>query len=225
MLNHSQEPNLGYIFYPYEGTDHPGHPQLDIIIQAVPTFKHYDPEKVNFRIVSAENAIQDISIRHPWTYENRFRVCAGLIILSDRNGKRVEAFSFGGELEIRKEAENTNCSLKSPAPIFALFEPNNLSAWFVDEIEILLAKQKAHWNPQHPHDFETHLATVEPFRLYASCLQALMTLVAGKHFAPEGVEFEGQHFVQNEIKRFRDKSEWPVLVPTLDQLFEVGKNS
>ena len=219
MLDLSHEPDLGYIFYPYKTPDHPGHPRLDVIIPAAPTYQHFDPQKAEFHVVSPPGDIELLSMHHPWTMGKRYRVCAGRIFLTDRKTKRVEAFTFGGDLQILSDEDHTVCALVSPAPIFPLFTTHDLPMWIVAEVEILLAQQKAHWDPQHPHSFETHLAAVDPFILYASCLQALQNKAGHIHSGVQELDRQGLHFVQTEIKRLQDKGEWPLLLPTLDELF------
>lgn len=214
MLDLSHEPDLGYIFYPHEVPKHSGHPRLDIIISTTPTQRHFDPEKVRFQIVLPPNRIEHITIHHPWTLGKRYQVSAGRIFITDRVPKIVEAFSFGGDLQILSTAEQTVCALVSAAPIFGLCAPHDLPMWLTAEVEVLLAKQQAHWDPQHPHDFETHLATVDPFLLYASCLQMLQDKAWPAHINRDGV-----HFVQAEIKRLKEAGEWPLPLPLLDQLF------
>lgn len=216
MLDLTEEPDLGYVFYPYEIPHYPGHPRLDIIIPAVPTYRHFDPQKAQFRVVSFPNKLEQITIHHPWSSGKKFHVCAGRIYVSDRIHKQVEAFSFGGELQILSTEEHTVCALTSTAPIFALIEAHNLPMWLTAEAEILLAKQKAHWDPQHPHDFETHLMTVDPFLLYASCLQALQD----KAWPTQSENnLHGPHFVKEEIKRLQEERRWPLFDSTLNQLF------
>lgn len=216
MLDLTHEPDLGYIFYPPETHHHPGHPRLDVIIPATPTYRHFDPQKVRFQVTSPSGGITQLTIHHPWTMGKLYRVCAGRIFVTDRVPKVVEAFSFGGELQILSDAEHTVCALTSTAPIFALIELDDLPMWITAEVEGLLARQKAHWNPQQPHNFETHLATLDPLLVYASCLQTLQHQPWPEH---DGAEFDGPHFVQAEIKRLQTKGKWPVAVPSLDQLF------
>ena len=219
MLDLSHEPDLGYIFYPYQTLDHPGHPRLDVIISAEPTYHHYDPQKIHLPIVSSTGDIGHISVYHPWTLQKKYRVCAGRINLIDRKGKQVEAFSFGGDLQILPDKDHTVCALVSDAPIFPLFTTLDLPMWIVGECEILLARQKADWDPQHPHDFEAHLAAVEPFVLYAACLQALQDKIDHIHTGAEELDRHGAHFVQAEIKRLREIKEWPPLQPAIGRLF------
>jgi len=216
MLDLTHEPDLGYIFYSPETPHHPGHPRLDVIIPATPTYRHFDPQKVRFQVVSPAGGIAQMTIHHPWTFGKTYHVCAGRIFVTDRVPKLVEAFSFGGELQILSDAEHTVCAFTSSAPIFALFESHDLPMWITAEVEGLLARQKAHWDPNHSHDFETHLARLDPLLLYASCLHTLQQQTWPEHSSPE---IDGPHFVQAEIERLYAKAEWPLVVPSLDQLF------
>jgi hypothetical protein len=219
-INH--EPDLGYIFYPYEGLDHPGHPRMDVIIQEKPTLRHYDPQDVHFKVVSAAGAADPITIIHPWKMSRSYRVCAGRIIVSDRKAKKVEAFSFGGDLQIRTDTGETVCCFTSPAPIFPLITTHDLTMWITCQVEILLAQQNAHWDPQQPHAYEKYLACCDPFQLYTSCLQALQEKAAGPlYFEFDNLGHKGEHFVRSEIKRLKGTGEWPAHVPTPNQLFSM----
>lgn len=215
MLNLVDKPDLGYIFYPSKIRHHPGHPQLDIIMTEPPTERHFDPEKAKFQTVSTGNGIETLTIHHPWAAGKSYRVCAGRIFITDRIGKTVEAFSFGGDLEIMSDKDQTLCSLISPAPIFDLCTTHNLPMWLTSEVEILLAKQKAHWHPNHPDAFEIGLAKANPLLLYASCLH---TLQQKRWPVNEQECVEGCHFIQEEIARLQAKKLWPRLLPSLDLL-------
>ena len=136
MLDLSQELGLGYVFYPYESLDHPGHPCMDVSILKTPADRLFDPKYVVFQVVShTDEMIEHIHIEHPWRSGKRYRVCAGRIIISDREGKCVEAFSFGGDLQILSDAEHTVCTLESTAPIFSLYSPHDLPMWITAEAE------------------------------------------------------------------------------------------
>ncbi|MEZ4591286.1 MAG: hypothetical protein R3D55_09090 [Chloroflexota bacterium] len=216
MLDLTHEPDLGYIFYPSEFSHYPGHPRLDVILTTEPTERHFDPSKVQFQVISAQNHLEHLTIHHPWTGGARFRVCAGRIFITDRINKKVEAFTFGGNLQILAESDHTVCALTSPAPIFDLTVTHNLPMWLTAEVEILLAQQKAHWQPHHHDLFDAHLAQIEPFVLYTSCLQALYDK---KFPAGEEAYGEGTHFIQAEIKRLKNAGTWPLQLPSLTQLF------
>ncbi len=219
MLDLTHEPDLGYVFYPLEISDHPGYQRMDVIIQQEPTNRHYDPEQAQYHVVAPTGNIEHITISHPWTLGTRYQVCAGRIFLTDRKGKRVEAFSFGGDLQILSAANHTVCGLQSTAPIFHLVTIADLPMWITAEVEILLAERKAHWDPTHPHDFEEKLVKANPFLLYASCLKAIQDKAAD-HFYSEagGLTQGGIHFVDVEIQRFRDEGTWPEQLPTPAQL-------
>ena len=215
MLDVSHEPDLGFIFYPSEIPHYPGHPRLDVILTEHPTERHFDPTKVQYQIASPQNRIEHLTIHHPWTSGNKYRVCAGRIFIADRIGKRVEAFTFGGELQVFSDQQHTICALISSAPILDLCAAHNLPMWLTAEVEILLAEQKAHGSSHHDDEVDLHLASLDPLLLYASCLQALHD----KSWpARDEASVEGPHFVQAEIQRLQQSGEWPLLVPALPQL-------
>lgn len=91
--------------------------------------------------------------------------------------------------------------------------------WIVAETESLLARQRADWDPKHPENFERRLATLDPFLLYTSCLQALKVKWVYLHSGAEELAHKGQDFVQTEIARLQAKGTWLLLLPSLDQLF------
>lgn len=216
MLDVSHEPDLGFIFYPSEISFHyPGHPRLDVILTEHPTERHFDPTKVQYQIASPQNRTEHLTIHHPWSSGNRYRVCAGRIFITDRIGKKVEAFTFGGELQVFSEPQRTICALISPAPILDLCAAHNLPMWLTAEVEILLAEQKAQGASHHDNEVDLHLASVDPLLLYASCLQALRDKNWLLHDEAHG---EGPHFVQAEIKRLQQSGAWPLLVPAIEQL-------
>ena len=222
MFDLVQEPDLGYVFYAYEALEHPGHPRMDVIIRKTPTFRHFDPKRACFLVVSHHaGRLEQVHVEHPWTQGNRYRVCAGRIYLSDRTGKRVEAFSLGGELRIGSDREHTVCILQSSAPIFALCTTHDLPMWITAEVEIILARQKAHCDPRHPHEFEEHLASVDPVLLYASCLQAIQDRPDHGYRNEDDLEHQGEHFVRSEIQRLQENNAWPSLLPTPGDLFRL----
>ena len=218
MLDLTEEPDLGYVFYPYEIENHPGHPRLDVIITQEPTGRHFDPEKVHFEVLSVTGDLDQVNFHHPWAQSKQYRVCPGMIMMTDRRGKRIEAFSFGGDLQILSAQDHTVLALSSSAPIFPLFTAHDLPMWIVAEVEILLAEQEAHWSPQQPRDFKAHLGTVDPLRIYACCLQAMQNKGDQIHCGDEDLDRQGVHFVNSEIERIREEDDWPASVPALDQL-------
>jgi len=215
MLDISHEPDLGYIFFPSEIPHYPGHPRLDVILTELPTERHFDPTRVQYQIVSRQNRAEHLSVHHPWTAGELYRVGVGRIFIRDRIDKTVEAFSFGGELRIFSDPPRTICVLTSPAPIFDLWQTPSLPMWLTAEVEILLAEQKVKGLQSTRDELDLHLGKVDPFLLYASCLKALHD----KSWPLSEDEYgAGPHFVRNEIKRIEQAGNWPLLVPSLAEL-------
>lgn len=169
----ANEPDLGYIFYP-SARPGPGHPRLDVVINNKPTERHFDPENARFNVVSAQRSVETIAVHHPWRGSPNFQATAGRIVLHDRLGKTVEAFSFGGELEISNESERTICVLTSPVPIFDLTASQSVVTLFVSEVETELARRRAELARERAlATYDRHMAEVKPVTLYTSCLMAI----------------------------------------------------
>lgn len=217
MFYRTNEPDLGYDFHPATADRFPGHPQLDIFLRDEPTQRHFDPEQVHFEVAGSGRP-EVLTISHPWAGPHQHRICAGRIYIDDRKQKRVEAFSFGGTLEVTTKAAITICHLQSPAPIFDLVDWNSLSTIIVAEAEVLLAERRADWDPKHPHTFEQHLATAVPLELYARCLIALHEKFAPHLENHDQLYHQLVHFVANEIKFLQETGQWPAVVPPLAEI-------
>jgi hypothetical protein len=163
-------PELGYYFSPPAQPDEPGHPRLDIYLRDRPTLQHFDPEQVISWIIDNNGFIEKISIYHPWSGLQRYRLCAGRIFMIDRKDTKTEAFTYGGGLEINSHTKYTHCILVSPAPILGIFAENDISTLLVSETEILLAQRRAA-RLETDINYDDLLAAVEPRALfYASLL-------------------------------------------------------
>lgn len=211
--------DLGYLFSPPCHHDHPCHRQLDIAIHAIPTLQHYDPESARFPVFSDFRGFEYTKVHHPWRRIKNCRVIPGMVIMKDRVGKTVEAFTFGGNLHIETENEYTRCSLKSSAPILPLDIKPTVSTLLADEVKILLAQRRETWYEEHPRTtFEEHLAIVDPFILYMFCLDALQNKFS--HFPHPDPEYilKFRHFLGTEIQALHEKRLWPKYLPSIEKL-------
>jgi len=220
MDNPDLSPNLdlGYIFSPPCHQGRPCHRRLDIVIQAMPTQNHCDPEIVFFMVPSARHKIEVIKVRHPWLWEQNLRVVASRVIMTDRTGKAVEAFTFGGDLQIVSEDEFTRCTLRSPAPILPCFSDSPFNTLLVEEVETLLAERREAWEEEHPTTFfDERLAASDPFILYLACLKA----IHNKYIQlPANYLDEFTHFLQVEMQALHDERLWPSYLPPIEKLLQ-----
>jgi len=165
-------PKIGYLYH-YPRLDHPtDNFRLDIFISSIPTEQHFDVLRAHFFIKTQEGAMERITVTHPWIYEKSARVCAGVVVMDDRKGKKEEAFTFGGQLKIESQDLQTACILVSPAPLLEISGATPLNGLFIDELEILLAECRAAY-PNH-QEYETQLVKTDPFELYLACLIELI---------------------------------------------------
>lgn len=197
--------------------------QLNVWLRALPTERHYDPEHVQCHVSSAGKAYDTISIHHPWPQLGGYRVCPGEIVLNDRKNRRIEAYTFGGELTICREPALTACHFESPAPIIPLSSRDHLSTLFVAEIGGLLAEEQARWNVQRrAGDFNERLCAVPPFDLYVACLLSVDAHL--REIRPRGYMPERQilYIAGREQRRLQDAGAWPSNVATLTEILDHG---
>jgi len=210
--------NLGYAFKSGLPSGAVSPHQLEIWLRALPTEHHYDPESVTCRVVSSQPVVETLVIRHPWTELYHYQIPVGLISLNDRRDKKIEAFSFGAELQIESNPEATGCVFESSAPILALVDPNSLATRLTAEVEALLGQQRAKWNGQRSDaDFDEYLAGVDPFTLYVACLVSVAQRLGTLHPLDNRLH-EILHFTDHEHKTLRSAGVWPLEPQSLDAL-------
>ena len=170
-------PKIGYLYH-YPRLDHPtDNFRLDIFISSIPTEQHFDVLRAHFFVKHLKGKLEHLTISHPWNYEKTAHVCAGVVEMEDRKGKKEEAFTFGGKLKIESQDLQTVCTLVSPAPILEISEATPLNELLIDELEILLAERRASY-PNHL-EYETQLEKSDPFELYLACLNELIQKFEG----------------------------------------------
>lgn len=219
-MNHtvdiSQEPDLGYLFYPLAGNGIFGNSRLDVIMHQHPTLRHYDPESVRCTVAGTESAVT--LLIHYTTQSAHYRVCAGRILITDRVEKHVEAFCFGGTLDIIHRAQETICVFQSPVPILDMNTYHSPDMLLANEVEILIAERRAAWDPQHPHDFAAHLAQLDPTALFATSLEVLTAKFSNRHFLLEPSYRQFFHMLEEERDTWQKNGRWPITVPRLTDL-------
>jgi hypothetical protein len=214
--------DFGYSFEPPAPAGYPVHRRLTVVLRPRPTERHYDPERAEWPVVSPHGELDRLTVFHPWPVSSEQRAALGRIILADRKGKAVEAFSFGGTLRITASDEQVVAVLESPAPILPLLPPQTVAEALVDEIEILLARRRAHWDSQpQPHAaaaFEERLARAEPLALYQACLAALRAQLAATPAAFHDAEHHLAGFVRREIAALEQAGHWSLHPLSLEDL-------
>jgi hypothetical protein len=199
MENMNDElPKIGYLFY-YPQLDHETDRfRLDVFVSAIPTEKHFDVKHANFSVKDEKHDMEVMTIRHPWNFDKSAHVCAGLVVLEDRFGKKQEAFTFGGELTIESKEQQTVCTLVSNAPILDISAASPLNKLFIEEVEIILAKQRAAF--AKPQEFEDKLCRADPFSLYLACINELETHLDAFPYKDEAhLSLPG--YLQAQVKR------------------------
>lgn len=213
----SAEPTLGYSFDPPCAPSHPGYRQLRVWLRAVPTERHYDPENVRL-FLALNNGMEVVTLNHPALPPFTARVCIGRIHLTDRMGKHVDAFTFGGDAQFTVTSDTTALLIQSPAPIFALLPSIALASEIVDAVESVLAEQRAQWDMRYSAiPFEERLAALPPFSLYLACLSEMEENLRPLIRLYEPAQHI-HHFIAAERRELQAAGRWPARVATFAEL-------
>ncbi len=165
-------PKIGYLYH-YPRLDHPTeHFRLDIHVTSEPTGLHFDVLRVLIPTKTDTETIKLLKVTHPWPYEKSAGVAPGKIIMEDRVGKKEEAFTFGGQLTISNQDEQTSCILVSSAPILEISEAAPVHMHLAEEVEMILAEMQAKYSDHK--EYEQQLCKLDSLRLYSACLNTLL---------------------------------------------------
>jgi hypothetical protein len=213
-----EEPDLGYRFLPTHYPASIGHPKLEINILCAPTEEHFDPKIVQIPVFTSINSphphqIIQLRLYHPWVYHSAYHVAPGLITLSDRKGKTVKVYSFGGSMKIDSDENCTTMILQSDAPIIEVTQARSVIRRFVEEVEILLAERRAA-RAEDLMDFEERLEKIPAALLFAVVLQELEKKYDE---AQGGKSIIGRDFleiIEDEREHMKNEGRWPEDVPS-----------
>lgn len=216
------EYDLGYRYYPKQYPQSAGHPRLDIKISERPSEQHFDPDWVQFLIFSSADAshpqrIEHLKVNHPWTFQTAYRVAPGVLIISDRKDKKVEAFTFGGTLQIDVDNESTNCIIRSSAPIIELDVFDGTVTEFIKQVEIILARRRAIWAPDEAK-FEARLSKTLPSQLYAACIEELIIQIEQDNKRTVFDKHDLYGFILKEKRGLISEGLWPEEVPSISEI-------
>ena len=114
-LSKLAEMEIGYLFEKASEDLELGGHALGVNLYGQPTRQHFDPKQLILPVVDLDNHIAPMTIMHPWHNKMNYQLAAGLIEIVDRKDAKVEAFSFGGNLEITTQQALTICRLSSTA--------------------------------------------------------------------------------------------------------------
>lgn len=208
---------LGFYFHPSKDEFSLGCIKLDVNVYAKPTGDHFDPDQLSIPVIGIDGNGEELKITHPWRGLKNYKVSPGRIIISDRYEKKVEAYSFGGNLEISNYENHVNCSITSPAPIIPMINETNSNILFVSEFEAILAKLRANYD--RDSDFERDLSSIDPFVLYTAGLANVKDWLKEIPARYQDENYTDTYqIIVNTIQLLKENGEWPAIVPLLEKL-------
>jgi hypothetical protein len=215
---------FGYWFYASKSKNAPGGNRLDIILRETSTEQFFTPQRIRLCVETEENMIEMIHIHHPWLFEKTYQVLPGFIGMYNEKDEEVCAYTLGGTLKVEQHVKSTLCILESPAPIMKYNDGNPVLELFIDEIEILLAEQKAEMSKKSINYEERFLLT-DPMELYLSILNALIDNFDHSHHKENSQIIQFTLFLHAERRRLKNEGLFPLFIPSLDNLLHRMPNS
>lgn len=215
--------DLGYVFSPPCTSNVPCHRRLTINIRSSPTYLHFDPESVNFSVASPAWGTEFIKVFHPWLWTKKYNVLASRIIMRDRLNKVVEAFTFGGKLQIKTKDKRTRCSIVSNAPILPVEDwYATSSSLLAEEVEVLLAEWRKLFDESNlGNKFEEQLALVDPPLLYIICLDTLQGKFSSVPYPKPEYILKFTFFLKRQIQALREERKWPAYIPPMKKILNI----
>ncbi len=218
LPNEKEEADLGYRFVPGRNPQSIGCPRLEINILCAPSERHFDPKITQIPIFTSKESvrphkIEQLEIYHPWVYRDTYQAAPGLVTLTDRKGKKVEAYTFGGKLTIDSDENCTTCVIQSDAPIIEISYANPAIMKFIEEVEIILAEQRAN-RAADLADFEARLEKVPVFKLYVACLMELVKKIKDAQGGGGSVDRKFSDLIEGEKRFMRKEGSWPENPPS-----------
>jgi len=213
-------PELDYQFLTPQRPNSPGSPRLDMLIRGHSggvEVDHHELALVSLHMASDEDQPEQVTLTHPALYTGKYQVFAGPIMLQMVNADCIEAFTFGGDLQIQSDNNQTTFSVTSPAPILRLGEFNSIPTMLANEAAILLAKKRADELPELD-EYNKRLVFTDPLLLYCSCLRTLENKYNNIP-NPEMPSWETfLIFLTSEIESLQAAGLWPKKVPGIVEL-------
>ena len=210
--------DLGYKFSPPDREHAPGGQQLIIKIHHQPTYHHFDPEHVIISAWTEEGYPDTLTLHHPWTFGEEYRGYPGRIHMIDRRGEEAHAFSFGGQWLVQSQEDLTLLKLSSTAPILDCNPANMIVNLLADEVEVLMAEQRALRRTRKIDPLRT-ARVCDPMTVYTACLQSLSQKYRRLEATPSPSILKFHQFLETEIAVLEEQGLMPAGLPQLNCLF------
>jgi hypothetical protein len=215
-MSDSTTPHLGYVLHPARRHSEPGYARLEVWLSDHASGLHFDPLHIRLPVAGEEGGYNWATIDHPYIGATRLRICAGPVDVIGFGEKRLEAFTFGGELVIRPGEESTLASLSSAAPVLVRVSSQAASIFLMEEAELLLALRRGVWDEQ-PGEFDQRLLAADPLELYHALLMAIVERMDSLPYTHTESEQQMRYRLRQEIESVENEAQ-SLLRPLADIL-------
>lgn len=191
---------------------------LLVAVRPQPTEAHYDPESMQLRLRDENGAAQWVSLHQRAPFQRPGRICPGHITLNDRREKKVEFFTFGGEIRPVLTEALTVYAITSPVPILGITPPslNTVAEKLALKAETALARADACWR-RNRDGFRRQLGEVDPLTLYTAILEGVLC----RDDMPPILCARNRTLAQaarRERRWLQETGRWPASVPSVPEV-------
>lgn len=142
-----------------------------------PTYQHYDPERLVLSLADERGALGPVTLDRHARFARPSPVYPGRLMITDRVGKRLDFYGFGGTLTVIRVPESPSFTLfivQSQAPILELngLLGHRVEDQLVNSVEALFARLRARY-AELRMDMLSVLSQLPPLTLYASCIESM----------------------------------------------------
>lgn len=212
---------LGVVFHPDPGNMLAGFSRLDCCLNPGNNEQVFNPVKLILPVIqtghkAGEKQIKEITLFHPWPYDDSYLMSCGLIEIQDARGEKIEVLTYGGDISIDCDDVKTCCRLRSPVPFFHYSDIDSVTHLFVEEVKILLAEERARCGEESC--LEKNLVHHAPKMLYAASLRSLRKKF--RALQEENLPHTEKMitYIQDRIRDMKEADEWPEDTPDFCEL-------
>jgi len=208
--------NRGYYLLPKSHPRSPGYTGVLVAVREAPTRMHFDPESMRVEMVSHDGMPNRMTLGFRLPAPESQRVCVGSVVLSDREHKGGEFFTFGGPLESVSVPGETVYSLRSAAPILELTMQETPAHQLAAEAEAQIARARAKTKTSD-QGFAWRLAHVDALQLYIATIHSVFLAYQN---SPNLQEASGELYEIALAEKYwlEQMAHWPVRPSTVQEL-------
>jgi len=178
----------------------PIYERLFIILNKNPTLLHYDPETIILPTIKNQEQIERLSLSLSNSAKQAI-LAPGTIRLQDRKGKSIAFFSFGGQVTLYPENDQSNSIIIGSQDATPILNPQNiLQQQLIEMAQIFLARKSASYLCAHSQNISRGEKAFQEWLLNNTGLPLYQQVLANVDLS---IDPQLRPFIKQEVKRLK----------------------